>query len=74
LPPRNGEAPEQIGARDVDRIKYLMREKSPQTVNNALTGLSKLVKVAVEWEEIERMPCTIRLLKAKEPASPRRSH
>ena len=39
-----------IGTRDVDRIKYLMREKSPKTVNNALTCLSKLLKVAVECE------------------------
>jgi integrase len=55
-----------IGTRDVDRIKYLMREKSPKTVNNALTCLSKLLKVAVEWEEIDRLPCTIKLLKPGE--------
>lgn len=38
--------------------------KAPKTVNNILTVLSKLLKVAAEWDVIDQMPCTIRLLKA----------
>lgn len=39
-----------------------MAAKSPKTVNNALAVLSVLLKKAVEWGVIDRMPCTIRLL------------
>jgi hypothetical protein len=39
-----------------------MVAKSPKTVNNVLAVLSVLVKKAVEWDVIDRMPCTIRLL------------
>jgi hypothetical protein len=31
-------------------------------VNNILTVLNMLLKKAVEWEVLEEMPCTIRLL------------
>ena len=47
---------------DVQRLKTSMVAKSPKTVNNALAVLSVLLKKAVEWGVIERMPCTIRLL------------
>ena len=33
------------------------------TINNVLTVLSTLLKAAVEWNVIEQVPCTIRLLK-----------
>ena len=36
--------------------------KAPKTVNNVLTVLSVLLKKAVEWDVIERMPCTVKLL------------
>jgi integrase len=36
--------------------------KSPKTVNNVLTVLGVLMKKAIEWNVIDRMPCTIRLL------------
>jgi len=36
--------------------------KAPKTVNNALTVLSVLLKKAVEWNVIERMPCLVQLL------------
>jgi len=32
-----------------------------KTVNNVLSVLNVLLKKAVEWEVIERMPCNIRL-------------
>jgi integrase len=47
---------------DVQRLKAWMVVKAPKTVNNALAVLSVLLKKAVEWDAIDRMPCTIRLL------------
>jgi hypothetical protein len=46
----------------VQRLKHDLRGKSVKTVNNVLTVLNVLVKKAVEWDVIERMPCNIRLL------------
>ena len=46
----------------VQGLKHTLGNKSPKTVNNVLTVLSKLLKTAVEWEAIERVPCAIRLL------------
>jgi len=37
---------------------------SPKTVNNMLTVLSVALKTAVEWGVIERVPCSIKLLRA----------
>jgi integrase len=41
-------------------VPYIPRSK---TVNNVLCVLSVLLKKAVEWEVIERMPCTVKLLR-----------
>jgi integrase len=43
-------------------VKHALRERKPKTVNNVLTVLNKLLKTAVEWDVLERMPCAIRLL------------
>lgn len=51
-----------IGSEDVQGIKRSMGSRAAKTVNNALTVLSTLLKKAVEWGVIERMPCTIKLL------------
>jgi integrase len=48
---------------DVQRLKHIMRVKAPKTVNNVLTVLNTLLKTAVEWGVITRVPCTIRLLR-----------
>ena len=48
---------------DVQRLKCHLEAKSPKTVNNVLTVLNTMLKKAVEWGVIERMPCAIRLLK-----------
>ena len=48
---------------DVQRLKAQLEVKSPKTVNNVLTVLSVLLKKAIEWEVIERMPCTVKLLR-----------
>ena len=47
---------------DVRRLKRNLEAKSPKTVNNVLAVLSVLLKKAVEWEVIEHMPCTVKLL------------
>jgi hypothetical protein len=43
--------------------------RSPQTVNNVLTTLSVVLRTAVEWGVIERVPCSIRLLRAPKGAA-----
>jgi integrase len=47
---------------DVQRLKHNLQAKSPKTVNNILTVLNVLLRKAVEWEVIERMPCSIKPL------------
>jgi integrase len=46
----------------VQKLKLRLTSRSPKTVNNVLTVLSILLKTAVEWREIDRMPCTIKSL------------
>ena len=43
-------------------LKHALKNRTPKTANNVLTVLNKLLKTAVEWEAIDRMPCAIRLL------------
>jgi integrase len=52
-----------IKSEDVQRLKAHLEVKSPKTVNNVLAVLSVLLKKAVEWDVIERMPCTVKLLR-----------
>jgi integrase len=47
---------------DVQRLKHRLLKKAPKTVNNILTVLNVMLKKAVEWDVIERMPCSIKLL------------
>src|SRR4029453_3907837 len=57
----------ELGAKRLDAItnetgqprKHALENRSPKTVNNVLTVLNTLLKQAVVWEAIERMPCTI---------------
>jgi integrase len=53
---------------DVQRLKRAMEKKAVKTVNNTLTVLSVLLKKALEWDVIDRMPCTVRLLKTVRPS------
>jgi integrase len=48
---------------DVQRLKHRLLNKAPKTVNNILTVLSVMLKKAVEWGVIERLPCTIKILR-----------
>ena len=52
-----------ITTEDIQRLKSRLASKAPKTVNNVLTTLNTLLKVAVEWGVIDETPCTIRLLK-----------
>ena len=51
-----------IKSEDVQHLKCTLEAKAPKTVNNILTVLSVLLKKAVDWDVIERMPCTVKLL------------
>jgi integrase len=51
-----------ITSEDVQHLKSRLSKKAPKTVNNILTVLNVLLKKAVEWNVIERLPCTIKLL------------
>ena len=46
----------------VQRLTLALSERAPKTVNNVLTVLSTLLKKAVEWGELERLPCAVKLL------------
>ncbi|MFN8179085.1 MAG: tyrosine-type recombinase/integrase [bacterium] len=53
---------DEIGNEDVQHLKRRLEKLAPSSANNTLSVLSKLLKVAVEWGVIEKMPCTIKLL------------
>jgi integrase len=61
-----------ITTEQVQRVKKHLATRKPKTVNNVLTVLNMLLKKAVEWDVIDRMPCTIRLLPV--PRSSARFH
>ena len=58
-----------ITSEDVQRLKRTLCAKAPKTTNNILTVLRTLLKAAVEWDVIDRIPCIIRLLKAPKPSA-----
>ncbi len=63
LVPLLGRKPlDKITNEDVQRLKTRLRKRSTKTVNNVLSVLNTLLKIAVEWGVIEHMPCTVRLL------------
>ena len=51
-----------IASEHVQALKRHLVHRKPKTVNNVLTVLNMLLKKAVEWDVIERMPCAVRLL------------
>jgi integrase len=63
VPVLGGRKLDAITNEDVQRLKHRLAHKAPKTVNNVLTVLNVLLKAAVEWGIIERMPCIIRLLR-----------
>jgi integrase len=59
-----GKRLDEISTEDVQRLKAALTERAPKTVNNVLTVLSVVLRTAVEWGVIPRVPCSIKLLKA----------
>jgi integrase len=51
-----------IRTEDVQRLKHDLGAKAPKSVNNILTVLNVLLRKAVEWQVIDRVPCSIKLL------------
>ena len=63
LAPALGAKPlDTITNEDVQRLKHRLLNKAKKTVNNILTVLNVMLKKAVEWDVIERLPCTIKVL------------
>ena len=58
-----------ITSEDIQRLKNHLRSRAAKTVNNVLTVLSTLLKRAIEWSVIDRMPCTVRLLPVSKPSA-----
>src|SRR5439155_8078094 len=52
----------------VQGLKRHLADRAPKTVNNVLTVLNMLLKKAVEWNVVERMPCAVRLLPIPKPS------
>jgi hypothetical protein len=51
-----------IKSEDVQHLKSRLSTKAAKTVNNILTVLNVLLKKAVDWDVIDRMPCSVTLL------------
>jgi integrase len=58
-----------ITTEDVQHLKRHLTDRSPKTVNNVLTVLNVLLKKAAEWDVIDRVPCTVRLLPIPKPSA-----
>jgi integrase len=55
--------PDTISNEQVQRLKLSLHDKSPKTVNNVLSVLNVLLKQALEWGVLDKMPCSIRLVR-----------
>jgi integrase len=58
---------DRITREDVQHLKAALVEMNPKTVNNVLSTLGKMLRVAEEWEVISEMPCRVRLLRQQAP-------
>jgi integrase len=59
-----------IANQDIQRLKMRLSDKAPKTVNNILTVLNTMLKKAVEWNVLDRVPCSVRLLPTPKPNVP----
>ena len=48
---------------DVQKLKSALEKRNGKTVNNILTVLNTMLKCAVKWRVIDRMPATVELVK-----------
>ena len=60
-----------ITTEDVQKVKQRLTHRSAKTTNNVLTVLSMMLKKAVEWDVIAKMPCTITRLPVRGKPKPR---
>jgi hypothetical protein len=58
-----------ISTEDVQHLKQHLHDRSAKTVNNVLVVLNVLLKKAVEWDVLDRLPCAIRLLPIPKPSA-----
>lgn len=58
---------DRITNEDVQKLKASLIHRSRKHSNNVLTVLSTTLKAAMEWSVIDKMPCTIKLLKVSAP-------
>jgi integrase len=65
-PHLGGKRLDEITDQDVQRLKVAMAKLAPKSANNVLTTLSMLLKVAAEWDVIDKVPCRIRMLKVQQ--------
>jgi integrase len=65
-PHLGGRRLDEITDQDVQRLKVAMARLAPKSVNNVLTTLSMLLKVAAEWNVIDKVPCRVRMLKVQQ--------
>jgi integrase len=63
VPELGSRALDTISNEQVQRLKSRLHDKSPKTINNVLSVLNVLLKQAVEWGVLEKMPCSIRLVR-----------
>jgi integrase len=62
LPALGAERLDAITNEQVQNLKLALAHLAPKSTNNVLTVLSTLLKKAVEWGDLDRLPCTIKLL------------
>jgi integrase len=67
LPAIGSKRLDQITTEDVQSIKASLAEHSPKTANNVVSVLGRMLRVAVEWEVIDQLPCKLKLLKYRPP-------
>jgi len=54
---------DQISDQDIQRLKASLGNRKTKTVNNVLTVLNTLLRIAVKWGVLDKMPARIELLK-----------
>ena len=60
---------DELTTEDVQRLKSALSHRASKTVNNVLTALSVMLRTAVDWHVIPRIPCAIKLLRTSKSAA-----
>jgi hypothetical protein len=60
---------DELTTEDVQRLKSALSHRAAKTVNNVLTVLSVMLRTAVDWDVITRIPCAIKLLRTSKSAA-----